>query len=131
MAAAPERFSQSLYAAAGLGLPLLRQSMDDMGAIVPAAARVSCEIRATQTEGGGKLDAVIMAAGSVSGTFQFTVRKRSGGDVISRSGDFKVESASPAEINKASVNLDSKEGYDASLEVKWPNGSSSCSSRVG
>ncbi len=124
------RFRQCLYSAAGLALPLLVQMTNDMSAI-PIAAGVSCEIRATRDDRGGKLDAVIRATGPVAGTFNFTVRKRSGGDPVSRSGDFKVENASPAEIKKASIALDPGEAYDASLQVKWPNGSSSCSSSVG
>jgi hypothetical protein len=123
--------SLSFFAAAWLSLPLLGQTMDDMSAITQAAQRVSCEIRATRTEAGGTLNAVILASGPVSGTFEFTVRKRAGGEVISQSGDFKVDNATPTEIKKASVKLDAKEAYDASLTVKWPNGSSSCSSQVG
>ena len=122
-------FRRCLYSAAWLALPLVVQTMDNPAK--PVANRVSCEIRAAQNDGGGKLDAVITASGPVSGTFQFTVRKRSGGNVISRSGDFEVASASPTEVKKASVDLDPNEAYDASLEIKWPNGSSSCSSSVG
>src|SRR5687768_2139634 len=90
----PMAGGSSLSFLAAVSLPMLGQTMGDMNAITPAAAqRVSCEIRATQTEAGGKLDAVIVASGPVSGTFQFTVRKRAGGDVISQSGDFEVENA--------------------------------------
>jgi hypothetical protein len=98
---------------------------------IPAAARVSCEIRATRDDRGGKLDAVILATGPVAGTFNFTVRKRGGGDPVSQSGNFKVENASPVEIKRARIALDPGEAYEASLQVKWPNGSSSCSSSVG
>jgi hypothetical protein len=52
-------------------------------------------------------------------------------EVASESGDFAVEDEAPTEIKKASVDLESGEAYDASLAVKWPNGSSSCSSSVG
>ncbi len=124
------RFRQCLFSAAGLALPLLVQMTNDMTA-TPIAARVSCEIRATRDDHGGKLDAVILASGPVAGTFNFTVHKRGGGDPVSQSGDFKVEDASPAEIKKASIALDPGEAYDASLQVKWPNGSSSCSSSIG
>jgi CsgH protein len=124
------RLRQCLYSAAGLVLPLLVQITNDMTA-THIAARVSCEIRATRDDRGGKLEAVILATGPVAGTFNFTVRKRGGGDPISQAGDFKVEDSSPAEIKKASIALDPGEAYNASLQVKWPNGSSSCSSSVG
>jgi hypothetical protein len=120
--------NRSLLAAAGL--TLLLQMANDMTGNAAAAARVSCEIRASRHDGAGKLDAIISAAGPISGTYVFTVRKRTGGEVISQSGDFKAEGSSPTEITKASVDLEPGAGYDASLEVKWPNGSSSCSSSV-
>jgi hypothetical protein len=124
------RLSHRFLAAAWLGLPLNGQIMDDMTVFTPAAARVSCEIRTSRSEGGGKLNAIIIAAGPVSGSFKFTVRKRGSGEIISQSGEFNVESASPKEIKKASVDLDAGAAYDASLELNWPNGSSSCSSNV-
>jgi hypothetical protein len=105
--------------------------MSDNMPAIPIASRVSCEIRTTHNAEGGKLDAVILATGPVTGTYTFTVHKRGGNDPISQSGDFKVESAAPAEIKKASIALAAGEAYDASLQVKWPNGSSSCSSSVG
>src|SRR5262245_52870327 len=120
-----------LYSVVLLAMPWMMQMMDNTTPMIPAAARVSCEIRANHDSSGGKLDAVILATGPIAGTFTFTVRKRGGGDVTSQSGDFKVDDASPAEIKKASIALASGEAYDASLEVKWPNGSSSCSSSVG
>ena len=110
------RLRQCLYSAAGLALPLAGYVSDNMPAI-PIASRVSCEIRATHDDKGGKLDAVIMATGPVAGTYIFTVRKRSGNAPVSQSGDFKVEGASPAEIKKASIALESGEAYDASLQV--------------
>jgi hypothetical protein len=105
--------------------------MSDNMTAIPIASRVSCEIRATHSDSGGKLDAIILAAGPVAGTYTFTVSKRGSNDPVSQSGDFKVEGTSPAEIKKASIALDAGEAYDASLQVKWPNGSSSCSSSIG
>jgi hypothetical protein len=124
------RLRRYLFSAAGLALPLAAYVSDHM-ATIPIASRVSCEIRATRDGNGGKLDAVILASGPVAGTYTFTVRKRSGNDPVSQSGEFKADGASPAEIKKASVALDPGEAYDASLQVKWPNGSSSCSSSIG
>lgn len=68
------------------------------------------------------------SSGPVSGTYTFTANKRSGNAPVSQSGDFKVDSASPAEIKKASIALRPGEAYDALLQVRWPNGSTSCSS---
>jgi hypothetical protein len=124
------RFRRYLFSAAELALPLAVHMTDNMTA-TPIASHVSCQIRTTRDGSGGKLDAVILASGPVAGTYTFTVRKRGGNDPISQSGDFKVEGASPSEIKKASIPLVPGEAYDASLQVKWPNGSSSCSSSVG
>ena len=121
------RLRQCLFSATGLALPLAGYMSVNMTAI-PIASRISCEIRATRDDQGGKLDAVILATGPVAGTFTFSVRKGSGAAPVLQSGDFKVEGTSPAEIKKASISLDPGEAYNASLQVKWPNGSSSCSS---
>ncbi len=121
-------FSQCLCAVSWV--VLLNPMVNVMTPIVPAAARVSCEIKAMRDDTGARLDAVIRGTGPIAGTFVFTVRKRSGGKVISQSGDFKVENASPAEIKKASIDLEPGQAYDAHLDVKWPNGSSSCSSSI-
>jgi hypothetical protein len=123
--------NQRFFAASWLAIGMVIPMMDDMTPIVPAAARVSCEIRATRNATGAKLDGVIKASGPVSGSFHFTVRKRGGEEVVSQSGDFTVEDASPTEIKKASIDLDPSEAYQASLKVKWPNGSSSCSGSMG
>jgi hypothetical protein len=82
-------------------------------------------------DSGRKLDAVILASGPVAGTYTFTVRNRGGNDPVSQSGDFKAEGTSPAESKKASIAFNAGEAYDASLQVTWPNGSSSCSSSIG
>ena len=104
--------------------------MHDATSIASGAARVSCEIRATRSDQGGKLDAVIKATGAVAGSYVFDVRKGTEGKVTSQSGEFSIDSTSPSEIKKASLDLEPGEAYDASLEVKWPNGSPSCSSSV-
>jgi hypothetical protein len=123
------RLNHRLHAALWLLLPVCA-GMTTMTDNARAAPRVGCEIRATHSDAGGKLEAVISANGPVAGTFVFTVRKH-GGPVTSQSGDFKVDGAERAEIKKASVDLEPGAAYDASLEITWPNGSSSCSSRVG
>jgi len=120
-----------LYAASWLALLPVSGSIGDGNEMTYAAAKVGCEIRATRNDAAGKLDAVISATGPVSGSFVFNVRKRAGGVVASKSGDFKIDSASPSEVNKASVDLEPGQAYDASLAIKWQGGSSSCSASVG
>jgi hypothetical protein len=106
--------NQRFFAASLLAIGIVIPMMDDMTPIVPATARVSCEIRATRSDTAAKLDGVITASGPVSGTFVFTVRKRAGSEVVSQSGDFNVEDSSPTEVKKASIDLDPNEAYQAS-----------------
>jgi hypothetical protein len=67
----------ALFFAARLALPML--VVDHMTATAQAAGRVSCEIRASRHDGGGKLDAIIRATGPIAGTFMFVARKRGSG----------------------------------------------------
>lgn len=111
-----------------LAILAVSSTMQDISKISSAtAARVSCEIRTQRNDAGARLDAVIRATGTVSGTFEFKVRNRANGETTSQSGDFAIDSASPTEIKKASLALARGEAYDATLAVKWPNGASSCS----
>jgi len=124
------KLSQYLYTVSLLAIPL-SGVLADMKSEIPVSANVSCKIRTMVSEGTARLDAIIIGAGPVSGTYTFKVDKVPGPSVISESGPFKIESASPSEVKKASIDLEQGVAYSASLTVTWPNGSSSCSSRVG
>jgi CsgH protein len=128
--AMPAKRNPRFLIAAGLAVPLFAQMGYHMTNSAQAAPRVNCTIKAAHQNGTGKLDAVIMASGPIEGTFIFTVRKSSGGEPVTQSGDFKVDDEKPVEIKKASIDLEPGQAYDASLKVQWPNGSSSCSSSV-
>jgi hypothetical protein len=95
------------------------EAMRNVSNTVAKAARVRCE----------KVEAVIRSTGAVAGTYVFNIRKRSSGETTSQSGDFEIDNASATEVKKASIELELSEAYDASLKVKWPNGSS-CSASV-
>ena len=100
----------------------------EMTPILTVAAQVGCEIRASRSDAGTRLDAVISATGPVSGRYAFRVEPQSGGEpLISEEADFTIEAASPSEVKKAGIDLPPGEGYSASLSIEWPNGSSSCS----
>jgi hypothetical protein len=94
---------------------------------IRASVQVGCEIRATRDNATTRLDAIISASGAISGTFMFTVKKQGGDEVKSETGEFTTKSSQPSEVKKASITLPKGEGYEASLMVEWPNGSSSCS----
>jgi hypothetical protein len=102
----------------------------DVKSAVPKSAGVSCEIQTLRSDMSTRLVAVIRAKGAVAGTYVLSVRRRAGGEVTSQSGDFEIDSNSPAEIKKASIALEPGQAYDASLAVKWPSGTSSCSASV-
>jgi hypothetical protein len=125
-----KRLSNGRCAAFWLVLLPVSWAIADGIEMTQAAAKVGCEIRATRNDAAGKLDAVISATGPVSGSFVFKVQKRAGGAVTSQSGDFKIDTASPSEVKKASIDLEPGQAYDASLTIKWPGGSSSCSASV-
>jgi hypothetical protein len=97
---------------------------------VHASAGVNCEIRAIRHSTGTNLNAIISGSGPVFGTYVFIVKRDGGEAVRSESGDFRINSASPTEIKKASIDLDRNSGYRASLRIEWPSGSSSCSANV-
>src|SRR5215216_514828 len=94
------------------------------------SAQVGCEIRATNNPSGTRLDAVISASGAVKGTYSFEVNSRSGQKMTSKTGDFKIESTAPSEIKTAGLDLPPGQGFEASLTIKWQNGTSSCSASV-
>jgi len=109
---------------------LLMSGIVEMGMSAKASVQLGCEIRATRNDAGTRLDAVITGSGPVSGTYAFTVRKRAGDEVTSETGNFEIKSSTPSEIKKAGINLEPGDGYEASLMIEWPNGSSSCSAAV-
>jgi hypothetical protein len=122
--------SRRLCSLSLLAIPL-SGVLADMKSEIPVSANVSCRIQTMISKGTARLDAIVTGAGPVSGTYTFKVNKVAGHTVVSESGPFKIESASPSEIKKASIDLEPGEAYNASLTVTWPNGSSSCSSHVG
>jgi hypothetical protein len=119
-----------LFTVLWLAILLVSGSMQNVNSTVATAAGVKCEIRTVRDDRGGKVEAIIRATGAVAGTYVFDIRKRSSGETTSQSGDFEIDSISPTEIKKASIELEPGQAYDASLKVKWPNGASSCSASV-
>ncbi|MFZ5673688.1 MAG: curli-like amyloid fiber formation chaperone CsgH [Pseudomonadota bacterium] len=122
-----QKLSHRLLILAGLTVFPIAEASRDMTSIAMAAARVGCEIRASRNNDAAKLEAIVKASGPVAGSYTLDVRKGSGGAVVSKSGDFKVDSTTPSEVKAVSLDLEPGESYDASLSIKWPNGSSSCS----
>jgi hypothetical protein len=95
-----------------------------------ASVEVGCEIRATRNQDGTRLAAIISASGPVSGTYSFRVDRRGAGAPIAEQGVFEIEEAAPSEVKKVELSLPAGKGYDASLTIQWPNGSSSCSASL-
>jgi len=100
---------------------------EPMPSTIKISVQVGCEIRTTKNADGTRLDAVISATGAVAGTYAFKVEPRGGGEpLIDERADFEIESDTPSEVKKAGLDLPAGEGYNASLSIEWPNGSSSC-----
>jgi hypothetical protein len=97
------------------------------GMLGTAWAQVGCEIRASGNGSGKTLEAIISSSGPVGGTYSFKIERSGQSGVIVESGKFETQSATPSEIRGARIALSPSETYRAELEVKWPNGSSSCS----
>jgi hypothetical protein len=119
----------SFPAASWLALAIVG-STDPTVYTAEAAVKVGCEIRATRSDAGTRLDAIISASGKVSGTYSFRVEPRGSGKPMSEEGRFDIESPTPSEVKKVALDLLPGAGYDASLKIRWPNGSSSCSASV-
>ena len=96
-----------------------------------AWAGVGCEIRASGTKNGKTLEAIISGSGPVVGSYSFRVERSSKSGVTVDSGNFEIQAGPPSEIKSAKIDLSPTETYRATLEVKWANGSSSCSARGG
>ena len=117
-----------LILAAAPWLTLSPLAAGELAPLPIVAMQVGCEIRASKSDAGTRLDAVISASGPVSGRYAFRVEPQSGGEpLISEEADFSIDSPSPSEVKKAGIDLPPGEGYSASLSIEWPNGSSSCS----
>lgn len=118
----------ALLAASWLALPASPDYADAMPDMLKASVNVGCEIRASRSDSGTRLDAVITASGAVSGNYSFRVEPAAGGaPVIDEQSDFAIDGTGPSEVRKAGVDLPAGEGYRASLSIEWPNGTSSCS----
>lgn len=101
---------------------------DLMPGVIEASAQVGCEVRATRSDSGTRLDAIITATGPVAGRYSFRVEPASGGEpAMAEESEFAIEEAGPFEVKKAGVDLPAGAGYRASLSIEWPNGASSCS----
>jgi hypothetical protein len=116
-----------LLAAPSLALAVLAGDGGNM--ILTANVQVGCEIRAARSDAGTRLDAVISASGGpVVGSYRFRVEPMGGGDpLVAEEADFAIEGTAPSEVKKASIDLPAGQGYQASLSIEWPDGSSSCS----
>ena len=93
-----------------------------------SSSSVRCKIQAKSNDSGTHLEAVISAGGPVTGTYAFKVEPSNGGKaLIDENGPFEIKADGPSEVKQASLDLPPDTGYNASLSVEWPNGSSSCS----
>jgi hypothetical protein len=119
-----------LYAASSLALLMIAGYGLQMSNITLISGEVGCELRTTRNNGITLLDVVISGSGPVSGTYAFTVRRDDGSEVISQSGEFRLEGVAPFEVKKADLNLPAGDGYRASVRIEWPNGYSSCQAYV-
>jgi hypothetical protein len=92
-----------------------------------AYSGVGCEIRTSRHNEGTRLEAVISATGPVAGSYVLTVSHSGSSTPKLESGDFEITGQGRSEVKKAGIDLPPGESYSASLDVKWPGGSSLCS----
>lgn len=106
-----KRFSSSAACA------LLLAAATALNSTLAAAAGepASCEIRVSTEDGMTTLDAVLMAKGDLSGTFEFTVDSEGSGGIstIDQGSDFSVQ-AGETTLGSASITG----AYTAKLSVK-------------
>lgn len=118
----------ALLAAAWVALPPAAEYPQTMQHVLNASVQVGCEIRASRSDSGTRLDAVISASGPVQGSYDFRVEPARGGDaLISEQSEFVIDGPGSSEVKKAGIDLPAGQGYRASLSIDWPNGTSSCS----
>ena len=90
-----------------------------------------CEIRVSRRGGMTTLEGVVMASGSITGSYRLSVTSsgRGGGSDIDQSGDFSARPGEPASLGV--VSLGGGGAHTADLTVRWNGGSHHCSQRVG
>lgn len=95
------------------------------------SSNASCKIRSSKTGSDVRLDALVTASGPITGTYTFKVMSSDGTTRHAfRKSDFSVDSPAKSQLFKTGVDLPAGPGYQASLEVEWPEGYSSCSTSV-
>lgn len=100
-------------------------------AMASNSSSANCKIQSSKNSSGVRLDAVITASGPIIGSYTFKVMSSDGSTRHAfKKSDFSVDSQAKSQLFKTGVDLPAGSGYQASLEVEWPEGYSSCSSSV-
>lgn len=100
-------------------------------AMASNSSNASCKIRSSKDNSGVHVDAVITASGPIVGTYTFKVMSSDGSTRHAfKKSDFSVDSQAKSQLFETGVDLPAGSGYQASLEVEWPEGYSSCSSSI-
>lgn len=86
----------------------------------------ACEIRASRVSGGVLLEAVVVSAKPVSGTYEFSVRNDSpaGSSSTSQSGEFEIRPGTETVLSE--VALSDGGSAKADLRLSWPGGEAAC-----
>lgn len=93
---------------------------------VAASAAMTCEIRATRTADGVRLEAFAHTSGPIVGTYDIAVTKSgaSGSSDISQGGEFDTASAPTAALGASELSLERGDRLHARLSVHASNGTS-------
>ncbi len=111
---------QALLATAIVANPLL--------AAEAQASNARCKIVASSTATQTSLNAQILASGNISGVYVLEVTSPSDGTQLAfRQSKFDVDGEDAIMVLDEEIKVSKGGGYDASLLVEWPGGSSSCS----
>ncbi len=104
----------------------------DAGAAVPNSEPLRCEVRVAKSGSFMKLEGLVHAKSSVSGTYHLIIATSGGGGTsdIEQSGPFTATPGSPANLGTVMLG-GSSANYTAKLSVKWNGQSTSCTRRIG
>lgn len=91
---------------------------------VSASAAMTCEIRATRTADGVRLESFAHASGPITGTYDLVVTKSgsAGSSDISQGGEFDTTSAPSASLGASEISLERGARLHARLTVHGDNG---------